>query len=314
MRQSFAQPRASSASRSVNSGYHEKIKQQPTHTLQPRNDQFTKTASISAERQTSTRRHSVLEPRPKGCYRLLTEPRLPVYLVGKSAYGSLLMVEHAYRASKPMRGPLPQIKVEISEQPQFPGSPIATGPAEQQFRQDAVFSEPGSAPLPRREPPKGVSVQAVKNMFENKASQSQAANPPLLPRAEPGIKRGVRVKEQVQKLQPSTLSRRRSKDSATSERAYSPVSVRTSQEVDPTPPLSQSSPTSNPEKQNQSTQRTQHFVQPVMKGWKRDINAPRIGRLDVDRSRRASRTTDDVCDTPTVAQDSTKPGRRRNSE
>jgi hypothetical protein len=314
MRQSFAQPTASSASRSVNPAYHEQTQRQPARTRQHRDDLSVRTASISAERQASTRRHSVLEPRPKEYYRLLTEPRLPVYFAGKSACGSILMVEHAYRASKPMGGPLPQIKVDISEQPQTPDPSIATGPAKQQFRQDVVFSEPGPAPLPRREPPKGVSVQAVKNMFESKASQSQAANSPLLPRAEPGLKRGIRVKEQVEKLQPSTLSRRRSKDSATSERAYSPASVRIPQGVGPTPPLSQPSPTSNPEKQNQSDQRTRHFVQPAMKGWKRDMNAPRIGRLDVDRSRRASRTTDDVCDIPTVAQDSTGPGRRRNSE
>jgi hypothetical protein len=314
MRQSFAQHTASSASRSVNPGYHEQIKRQPARTRQPRNDQSTRTTSISAERQASTRRHSVLEPRPKKYYRLLTESRSPVYLAGKSACGSILMVEHVYRASKPMGGPPPQIKVDISEQPQISDPSIATGPTEHQFRQDDVFSEPGSAPLPRREPPRGVSVQAVKNMFESRASQSQAAKPPLLPRAEPGTTRGMRVKEQVQKLQPSTLSRRRSKDSATSKRAYSPASVRIPQEVDPTPPLSQPSPTSNPAKQNQSAQRTHHFVQPAMKGWKRDINAPRIGRLDVDRSRRASRTTDDVCDTPTIAQDSARPGRRRNSE
>jgi hypothetical protein len=313
MRQSFAQPTASSASRSINLGYHEQIKRQPARTRQPRDDLSTRTASISAERQASTRRHSVLEPRPKEYYRLLTKPRSPVYLAGKSACGSILMVEHAYRASKPTGGRPPQIKVDTCEQ-QTPDSSIATEPAEHQFRRDVVFSESESAPLPRREPPKGVSVQAVKNMFESKASQSQAANPPLLPRAEPGIKRGMRVKGQVEKLQPSTLSRRQSKDSATSERAYSSASVRIHQEVGPTPPLSQPSPTSNPEKQNQSAQRTHHFVQPAMKGWKRDMNVPRIGRLDVDRSRRASRTTDDVCDIPTVAQDSNGPGRRRNSE
>jgi hypothetical protein len=314
MRQSFAQPTASSASRSVNPGYHGQTKRQPARTRQPQDDLSIRTASISAERQASTRRHSVLEPRPKEYYRLLTEPRSPVYLAGKSACGSILMVEHAYRASKPTGGRPPQIKVDTCEQPQTPDSSTATEPAEHQPRRDVVFSESESAPLPRREPPKGVSVQAVKNMFESKASQSQADNPPPPPRAELGIKRGMRVKEQVEKLQPSTLSRRQSKDSATSERAYSSASVRIPQEVDSMPPLSQPSPTSNPAKQDQSAQRTHNSVQPAIKGWKRDVNAPRIGRLDVDRSRRASRTTDDVCDTPTVSQNSTRPGRRRNSE
>jgi hypothetical protein len=313
MRQSFAQPTASSASRSVNPGYHEQTKRQPARTRQPQDDLSIRTASISAERQASTRRHSVLEPRPKEYYRLLTEPRSPVYLAGKSACGSIPMVEHAYRASKPTGGRPPQIKVDTCEQPQTLDSSIATEPAEHQPRRDVVFSESESAPLPRREPPKGVSVQAVKNMFESKASRSQAANPPPPPRAEPGIKKGMRVKEQVEKLQPYTLSRQ-SKDSATSERAYSSASVRIPQEVDPMPPLSQPSPMSNPAKQDQPAQRTHNSVQPAIKGWKRDINAPRIGRLDVDRLRRASRTTDDVCDTPTVSQDTTRPGRRRNSE
>ena len=223
------------------------------------------------------------------------------------------MVEHAYRASKPLGGP-PHIKVGTGEQSKNPGSSTASDLAKPQPGQDATLPESGSAPLPRREPSKGVSVQAVKNMFENKASQSEAAKPSFLSQTEPGITKGVKVRERIQKLQPSTLTRQRSDDSITSGRAYSPTSVRTAQGVDPSPPLPQPNPPPNPLKQNQLAQRTPPFGQPVGKGWKRGTNAPRVGKLDVDRSRRASRTTDDIVDPPTVAQDPARPGQRRNSE
>jgi hypothetical protein len=313
MRQSFAQPTASSASRSVNPGHHEQTQQQPTRIRQRQDSLSTRTESISAKRQTVNRRHSIHEPRPKNYHRFLAERRSPVYPAGKSACGPILMVEHAYRASRPM-GRLPSIKVGTGEQSTTPSSSIASDPAKHQSGQNGILPEPRSAPLPRKEPPKGVSVQAVKNMFESKASQSEAAKPPLLFRTEARITRGVKVSEQIQKLQPSTLSSQRSEESTTSERTRSPASVRTAREVDSSSPVPQPSLPFNLLKQNQIAQRTRPFDQPIGEGWKRGINAPRIGRLDVDRSRRASRTTDDICDPPTVAQDSTRPGLRRNSE
>jgi hypothetical protein len=303
MHRGFARPTASSASRSINPEDHEQIPQETIRTRQPQHDISRQSESTSSERRSSNQSNSTLEPHRKKYHPFLSEPSSSA---GKSPCGPILMAEHAYRESIQMKGPSSKVDARIDGRPGTACPSTKSGPTENQSRKDIVLEPESSPPLPRREAPQLLSVHAAKDFFENKAFQNQTVNPLSQPAAR-GTKTG-RVKDQIQKLQPSTPSRP-SRGSYTSERTYNPTGARIAEEVDPSFPLPQPMYHLN---QGQLAPRTSPS-RPVVKGGKHGSAPPRNSRLDVDRPRRTSRTTDDIHD-PLVAKESTRSGQRRNSE
>lgn len=312
MRQSFARPTASSASRSVSPGHNRPIQQQPTRERQPQNEFFTRTEPIPAEPLSTKRRNSILEPPSKEYYRFLAERRSPAYLINKRPCEPILMAEHVYRAPKPMDGPRYRIRANVDGHPRTSGSSNVSAPSEEPFRQDIALPEPEPTPLPRREPPGLLTVQAAKNLFESKASQSQIIKPHF-PQTEASAMKGGRVKEQIQKFQPSSSSRQ-SKDLIMLEHSPSPTGAPAVQDTDSSRSAPHPNSPLNHPNQGQLAQRINPFVRSTVKGWRNGLITPRQGRLDVDRSRRTSRTTDDIGDPPVLAKGSTISGQRRNSE
>lgn len=198
MRQNFAQPTASSASRSIDLEHY----QQPLRKRQPQNDSFPQVESIATEYQSTTRRNSIIEPCPEEHYRFITPHKSAARFIGKSSCGPILMAEHAYRAPKPMGGP-PRIRANVDGQPQISGSSTVSARTKDQSQLDIASLAPESS-LPRKESPMTLSVRDAKNFFESKASQSQSSKP-TLSQTETRALKGAKVKERVQKFQPSTL-------------------------------------------------------------------------------------------------------------
>lgn len=178
MRRGYDQPTSSSASRTTNTGTRE-LTQQPI--VRRRQGQYETSnvtrglndptqAQLPSGRRKSQSQHAPPNPQPASEeQRVRPGAKTPDYLQGKNPYGQVLeRIDHPYRAPR-----------EPSSYPVANDAKFKSQARPAYFERAIRALDPGPRPLPPRQPPKTVSVQAKKNLFEAKASQNRSV--PLFP-------------------------------------------------------------------------------------------------------------------------------------
>ena len=260
MRRGFDQPTSSSASRSSGTG----AREQTQRTRQGRNDAPAQAESISARRESSNR-PSLTLPQQSGDFQQASSGRKsPAYLEGKNPYGQILdNVGHAYRKPRPIGGAPSQNGATSEGRPRTSGSfQFKTRPEPKaEPEREVTAPDPPPPPVPPRTPAKPASVQAAKDFFESKASQSRSA-PPLPPRGAAAAAMGASAKTQVTEKQSASLSRRRFEDEATRPtRIPSPttrIAIHSDSDMEPPMPRPPPEASSLPD----PSQRTDPFARP----------------------------------------------------
>ncbi|KAF2856508.1 hypothetical protein T440DRAFT_549884 [Plenodomus tracheiphilus IPT5] len=209
MPRGFDQPTSSSASRTTDTGSREQPAQpSTTRTRQGRYEVSAPTQGAGEPKQPQSQRrptnpasldisHHSGEPQTSG-----PTLKTPAYLQGKNPYGQVLAnVEHPYREDKvavgTAVGPPYQMGANVQGRPRGSGAVrdvARSTPAEPEPERTSVAPDSRPPLPPPRQPPKPASVQAAKNFFETKASQSRSA-PPFPPASATIIAAGTKAKD-----------------------------------------------------------------------------------------------------------------------
>lgn len=223
MRRGFEQPTASSVSRSTDAGTYER-------TRQGRNNVQAQADPISTRRNLPPQPYLTLPQQPDGHAPVSPGRKSPAYLEGKNPYGKILEnAEHPYRKPKVLGGAPSQIGATSESRPRTSGSfhfktrPVCEAEFKPEVTVPSPTPDPLPSPLPRQMPMKSISVQAVKNFFEDKSTHGRSG--PLLP---PLKSAAAVIDRKVQGLMvvnqpPSPLGERSMEESAQSRYTPSPI-------------------------------------------------------------------------------------------
>ncbi|CBX94975.1 hypothetical protein IAQ61_008416 [Plenodomus lingam] len=192
MPRGFDQPTSSSASRTTDTGSREQPAQSSTTRTRQGRYGISATVQPTGESKQLQSPRKPTDPRPSdishpagGPPTSGTSRKPPAYLQGKNPYGQVLAnIEHPYRepdaTGRKSVGP-PQIGTDVPGTLRGSGAvPDGARPTSFKPERTSIASNPQPPEFPSRQAPKSVSVQAAKNFFESKASQSGSA-PPLPP-------------------------------------------------------------------------------------------------------------------------------------
>lgn len=207
MRRGFDQPTSSSASRSSGTD----SRKYARRTRRGRNDTPVQTETISA-RPKSLIQPSLAQPQqPHEIQPASFGRKSPAYLEGKNPYGQFLEnTDHPYRRPKVMGSAPSQISATTESRPRASGSFQSKTRPEPKAEPEREVTAPNPLPtlLPQRTPANSVSVRAVKDFFESKASQNRSA-PPLPPERASAAAEGEVSRSTMGEKKASFLSRSR---------------------------------------------------------------------------------------------------------
>jgi hypothetical protein len=239
---------------------------------QPSASQLLSPVPKSPSRSNSTAKE-LNKPRPTS-----SRPKSPAYLQGKNPYGEILdKVEHSYKAWKPTAtGPPSQLGSSIECRPRTSGSFKFTARPMLPESEQTVAAPAAQPPLwSTRQTPTPVSVQAARNFFESKASQSRTA-PRVPPEVPPAIAKGTAADLVIKDPKPQATSVQWSKEEgARLTRIPSPSNEHTPMRKysDPSSPIPR--PALKVVKRVDASKRTNPFVRQQPKRSMRTATAPK---------------------------------------